>query len=384
MGSGGGVAKWDRTLSLWRLFEIATVPQRNRADIAMDDEQLGRGVRELIVAYRRGQDRTDLLCDARDLRYLPENPDHGELPDELLAALFSPRDFDPRYEGEGEPDWETQIHIEIQFPMCLNENHRYVPVASVAYEFAGADGLLSVLFVLDEHLVLILGHTGGGEMLEAGSFVFDRSPEYELSMDVFESTPPTRFNLKSFDWHMTGTGYFEEQAAAFVDDILYIIEKKQKGEKVVAYSRCLPVPVDEGFDPLAGDRFHETFEMIRDGNFAMIRNNDDRAHLLFTHAIHHLYTDILEDFPDRFLPSDWAWSRGMDRSRLGDGITKPRFFRRQSNMARRSPHALIRALVTTDRAIVPQDTGEFADARLYAFLYDAIPAPVFREVVMFL
>jgi hypothetical protein len=47
-------------------------------------------------------------------------------------------------------------------------------------------------------------------------------------------------------------------------------------------------------------------------------------------------------------------------------------------------HALLRALVTTDRAIVPQDTGKFADARLYAFLYDAIPAPVFREVVMFL
>lgn len=347
----------------------------------MDDDlpRPGRGVRELIAAYRQGEDRTDLLFEARYLRHLPDAD--GELPEELLDALFSPRDFETRYEGEGEPDGTTQILIETQFPMCLNENHECVPVADLACEFAAADGLMSVLFVLDEHLVLILGSTGGGEVLEAGSFVFDRSPEYELSMDVFESTPPTRFNLKSFDWHMTGTGYFEEQAAAFVDDIVYIFEKKQKGEKVVALSCCLPAPVDErvqGFD------LYETFELIRDGNFAMIRNNDDRAHLLFTHVIHHLYTDILDDFPDRFLPSDWAWRRGMDRSRLGDGITKPRFFRRQSNMARRSPHALIRALVTADRAIVPQATGEFADARLYAFLYDAIPAPVFREVVMFL
>ena len=169
----------------------------------MDDDlpRTGRGVRELITAYRQGEERTDLLFEARYLRYLPENPDHGELPEELLAALFSPRDFETRYEGEGEPDGTTQILIETQFPMCLNENHECVPVADLACEFAAADGLMSVLFVLDEHLVLILGSTSGGETLCAGSYVFDRSPEYELSMDVFESTPPTRFNLKSFDWH---------------------------------------------------------------------------------------------------------------------------------------------------------------------------------------
>ena len=346
----------------------------------MDDDlpRTRRGVPELIAAYREGECRTELLQEAYDLRHLPDAD--GELPDELLDALFSPRDFETHY-GDGEPDRETQISVQIAFPMVLNENKQDIPVADLAFELASY-GLMSVLFVFDEHLVLILGSTGGGSMGLAHSFVFERSREYEnLCKEELESTPATRFNMKSFDWHMTGTGYVEEIASQFVDEIVYIIEKRlieKRRETIVAWSHCLPAPVDEWVSGFALD---DTYEMIRDGKCSVI---DDRAHALYTHVIHQLYNDIFEDFPDRFLPSGWAWSPGMDRSRLGSAITEPGFFRRQSNMARRSPHALIRALVTADRAIVPQETGKFADARLYAFLYDAIPAPVFREVAMFL
>ena len=263
--------------------------------------------------------------------------------------------------------------------MVFNENKQDIPVADLAFELASYS-LMSVLFVFDEHLVLILGSTGGGSMGLAHSFVFERSREYEnLCKEELESTPATRFNLKSFDWHMTGTGHVEEIASQFVDEIVYIIEKRlieKRREKIVAWSKC-PAPVDEW---VSGFAIEDTYEMIRDGKLTVI---DDRAHAFFTHVIHHLYNDMFEYFPDRFLPSGWTLSQGMetDRSCLGSAITESGFFRRRRD---RLSHALLRALVTTDRAIVPQDTGKFADARLYAFLYDAIPAPVFREVVMFL
>ena len=350
----------------------------------MDEIPTQRDVPELIAAYREGGSRTRLLQEARYLRFLTAFD--GELPDELINALFSPRDFETHYEGE-EPDWETQISIKIAFPMVCNENKQDIRVADLAFEFA-SDGLMSVLFVFDEHLVLILGSTGGGSMGLAHSFVFERSQEYEnLCKEELESTPATRFNLKSFDWHMTATGHVEEIAAGFVDDIVYIIEKRlieKRREKIVAWSDCIPAPVDEW---VSGFHLYDTYEMIRDGKCSV---RDDRAHALYTHVLHHLYNDMFDDFPDRFLPSGWTLSQGMesatnwslgDTNCLGSAITESGFFRRRRD---RLSHALIRALVTADRAIVPQDTGKFADARLYAFLYDAIPAPVFREVVMFL
>ena len=338
---------------------------------AMDEEEeepQGRGVRELIAAYRQGEDRADLFHEARYLRNLPGAD--GELPEELVNALYCARD-------EPDPDWMNQINI----PVAIGPD---ILVADLALDLVEKK-LMAVLVVLDEHLVLIIGGSSGS-MTDAHAWIFDRlrecdrePSEEEAILSVLGPAPahfrPIFFGPKEYKGLGTVTGLDDEEAATIVDWvpdlILGVVETRRNGEQVVACSDFM----DLEHESLDGFRLIDTHEDIINtlrGLSTRCSLDDMRARYFFSYVTRSLYDRLVEKHSDQSPTS---------------GFPESGFYRRQRNFTRRIPHVLLRSLVTKARAIEPQTrkkTRRFADACLYAFLYGAMPAPVFREVVMFL
>ena len=342
-----------------------------------EEEPQGRGVPELIAAYRQGEDRDCLFYEARYLRYLDGNLRQCLLPGELVNALFCARD-----------ESDSGGLKEITIPVAIGPD---IDVADLAFTFV-SNTCLAMLVVLDEHLVLILGGSNGNSMIDAHAWIFDRSREYEMldAEEAISAPALTHFCPKGIRYLGTGTGFCEEQAASFIDQFLRVIETQRNGEQVVACSYCIPAPVEGWIQGPPGQRFYlmDTYQKIVYGSAS---TDDTRARGFFAHIIRHLYCQIASDEHDNFdswgppgSGSDTDSDEGFLSSHL---IPEPGFYRRQRNFTCRIPHVLLHSLVTKARATEPQTrkkTRRFADARLYAFLYGAMPAPIFREVVMFL
>ena len=98
-----------------------------------EEETQGRGVPELIAAYRQGEDRAGLFYEARYLRYIDGNLRQG-LPGELVNALFCARD-----------ESDSGGLKEITIPVAIGPD---IDVADLAFTFV-SNTCLAMLVVLD-------------------------------------------------------------------------------------------------------------------------------------------------------------------------------------------------------------------------------------------
>ena len=243
-----------------------------------EEEPQGRGVPELIAAYRQGEDRADLFREARYLRYLPGAD--GDLPWELETALFCARD-DP------DADWRNGHGNQISIPVAIGEK---VGVADLALHAATKYSLVAVLFVLDEHLVLFIGGNNG-RTTDAHFWLFDRSREYEaLDWNEQISAPAlTHFRPKDHNFFGSGTGFEEEQAATIVDDIVRVVQAPRNGEQVIACSDFMHLDAILDNESLHGFRLLDTHEDIINSRCS---TDDIRARGFFSFVIGELYSRL--------------------------------------------------------------------------------------------
>ena len=321
----------------------------------------GRGVNELIEAYRQGEDRTALAQEARHLRVALPNSDEGEafeyLPIPLLHALFSPRDT-------LEPSVDTTIRI----PTAVGED---INVIHVCGDLINTEGARAVLFVLDDHLILILVNinNAGDEEFFAYTFVRSRDTEALIGANLSTTTLLPFHPIRRDQLNLRGLYVYEEELTATFDDMIDLLVTQRSEERVVAWSRS-----GLHFSP---ERVGE-FPMFEEVKYMdMTELADVRSRIFFSFLIINLYMKFqTHNFPP---PARYH----LPGASLGDGLPEPGHFRRerkrQRNWVMRGPHVVLRSLVAAGRAAPARSIAR----RPYANLYADLPESLFREVVEF-
>ena len=302
---------------------------------------LGRNPSELVRAYEAGEDRTDLLREARYLQFM--RPYEADIKP-LVQRLFLSRAGDPA---------RINAHMGDQ-PLL------YEPIRGYANRLCErimpGNEVLFTLVVFDDEAALVCSRPGsyGADIIyyqrsvafEEHLFTRDHDKADLVPWETFSPAPTRVVILDEPAGHMIDV----EKMSEFVKGLSRIFE----GRYVVAVSnimRCVHPPYTIGEDRLQ----LEKVKPIYCGNF-----EDPEALAVFGECVKTCYNDWWESIRHGPFPPPFSLTRAHRRTVRG-------------------PHIVMRALLERRRAMLGKDA-------LFVIynLYRRMPDPMFRVILSFL